>query len=246
MSFGTPVSRRFRRQRLHPPHPLRRLGRHQLRQAHGRRRQRRRPRHPLPIPTTPSTSPPPALAASTTTASSRIANGGAVLNYGVAASYNTTNMTTDLSPITGYGRFKTRHRRPRRKPRLRPGRRHLQRPARLRQWLPFSTTAGGQFEFSNTNAGGVPFYNQDSFNSARLHRPVRHCWRQHRSPHPRPPLRQPQPRPQPRPRATSSRLGSLAGTSFCRTASSPAPPPSSTSNSSTAPSTRASPPTTAS
>ena len=32
---------------------------------------------------------------------------GAVLNYGIAANYNSSNITTNVSPITGYGRIKT-------------------------------------------------------------------------------------------------------------------------------------------
>ena len=95
----------------------------------------------------------------------QIANGGAVLNYGVAASYNTTNMTTDLSPITGYGRFKTDIVAPGGNPASGQAVGTFNATPAFDNGS-FSTTAGGQFEFSNTNAGGVPFYNQDSFNGA--------------------------------------------------------------------------------
>jgi hypothetical protein len=95
----------------------------------------------------------------------QIANGGAVLNYGVAASYNTTNQTTDVSPITGYGRFKTDIAAPGGNPASAGAVGTFNAPPAFDN-ASFSTTAGGQFEFSNTNAGGVPFYNQDSFNGA--------------------------------------------------------------------------------
>ncbi len=95
----------------------------------------------------------------------QIAGGGAVLNYGVAAPYNTTNQTTDLSPITGYGRFKTHIAAPGGNP-VSAG------AAGTFNALPafdngsFSTTAGGQFEFTGINGGGVRLYDQDSFNGA--------------------------------------------------------------------------------
>ena len=95
----------------------------------------------------------------------QIAGGGAVLNYGVAAPYNTTNMTTDLSPITGYGRFKTDIVAPGGNPVSAQAVGTFNAPPAFDNGS-FSTTAGGQYEFSNTNAGGVPFWNQDSFNGA--------------------------------------------------------------------------------
>ncbi|HUO06838.1 MAG TPA: S8 family serine peptidase [Phycisphaerae bacterium] len=93
----------------------------------------------------------------------QIANGGAVLNYGVAASYNTTNVTTDVSPITGYGRFKTDIVAPGGNPASAAAVGTFNAPPAFDNGY-FQTTAGGQYEYSSTNAGGVPFYNQDSFN----------------------------------------------------------------------------------
>ncbi len=94
---------------------------------------------------------------------------GAVLNYGVAAGYNTSNLTADKSPITGYGREKTDIVAPGGDPATTglngtfgspPGFDNL-----------FQSTAGGQYTFSfsvsGTLTGGtstVPFYSNDVFN----------------------------------------------------------------------------------
>ena len=88
---------------------------------------------------------------------------GAVLNYGIAAGYNTTNITTDVSPITGYGRIKTDIIAPGGNPSSAGNVGTFNAPPAFDNNL-FQTTAGGQYEYSSTNAGGVPFYQQDSFN----------------------------------------------------------------------------------
>ena len=88
---------------------------------------------------------------------------GAVLNYGIAAGYNSSNITTNVSPITGYGRIKTDI--------IAPGGNPSSPATSAPSIAPpafdnnyFQTTAGGQYEYSSTNGGGVPFYQQDSFN----------------------------------------------------------------------------------
>ncbi|HWB99169.1 MAG TPA: S8 family serine peptidase, partial [Bryobacteraceae bacterium] len=86
---------------------------------------------------------------------------GGMLNYGVASPYNTSNITTDISPFTGYGRIKTDIIAPGGDPG--PGAQALgtfnAQPAYDNQFL---STAGGQYEYDHSDAGGVPFYNQDS------------------------------------------------------------------------------------
>ena len=88
---------------------------------------------------------------------------GAVLNYGIAANYNSSNITTNVSPITGYGRIKTDIIAPGGNPTSAGNVGTFNAPPAFDNNL-FQTTAGGQYEYSSTNAGGVPFYQQDSFN----------------------------------------------------------------------------------
>jgi hypothetical protein len=100
-------------------------------------------------------------------------NNGATLNYGIAASYNTSNMTSDVSAITGYGRLKTDIVAPGGDPKLNnfPSGTFANPPVFSSQ---FQSTAGGQYSYAfniNIAADGdppkyVPFYSNDVFNGA--------------------------------------------------------------------------------
>jgi hypothetical protein len=90
---------------------------------------------------------------------------GAVLNYGVAASYNLSNMTADKSPITGYGRMKTDIVAPGGDPATTGLTGTFANPPAFDNL--FQSTAGGQYEFSGSVAVGanlVPLYSNDVFN----------------------------------------------------------------------------------
>jgi hypothetical protein len=87
---------------------------------------------------------------------------GAVLNYGIASTYNTSNITTDISPITGYGRLKTDLVAPGGNPSSAGNTGTFNAPPAFNNNA-FQTTAGGQYEFRRTNGNSNPVYSQDSF-----------------------------------------------------------------------------------